>query len=226
MLACRRFFILSTCALAWITPLLAQGSSRFEAEIQRMLDREKSSPAPERGILFIGSSIFRLWANLSEQMAPLPVFNRAFGGSQTEDLLAQVDRLVLRYHPRIVVYYCGSNDINAGDSVETIVAQTRQFIRTVHEKAPGTMVFYTAIQKAPDKRDRWADVDAVNREMEKYSHQEKDLGFIDLNPALFDRQGNVREELFLPDQLHFRPESSAYAEFTAIVKPVLEKAWK
>ena len=50
-------------------------------------------------------------------------------------------------------------------------------------------------------------------------------GYIDLNPVLFDRAGNVREELFRPDKLHFRPESTAYTEFAAVVKPVLTKAW-
>ncbi len=46
-------------------------------------------------------------------------------------------------------------------------------------------------------------VETVNREMERYSHQAKNLGFIDLNPVLFDKKGNVRMELFLPDELHF-----------------------
>ncbi len=58
------------------------------------------------------------------------------------------------------------------------------------------------------------------------SHQAKNLGFIDLNPVLFDKKGNVRMELFLPDELHFRPESTAYAEFAAVVKPILTKAWE
>jgi lysophospholipase L1-like esterase len=86
-------------------------------------------------------------------------------------------------------------------------------------------VYYSAIQKAPDKRDRWDVVDAVNRAMERYSHEAAKLGYIDLNPVLFDREGRLRENLFLPDGLHFRPESSAYAEFAAVVKPVLAKAW-
>jgi len=37
-------------------------------------------------------------------------------------------------------------------------------------------------------------VETVNREMERYSHQAKNLGFIDLNPVLFDKKGNVRME--------------------------------
>jgi hypothetical protein len=96
----------------------------------------------------------------------------------------------------------------------------------VNEKLPDAFVYYTSIQKAPDKRSRWDVVEAVNREMEHYSHQAKQFGYIDLNPVLFDKQGKLREDLFLPDQLHFRPESTAYAEFAQAVKPILTKAWQ
>ena len=33
------------------------------------------------------------------------------------------------------------------------------------------------------------------------------------------------KKLFLPDGLHFRPESTAYLEFSRIGKPSLIKAW-
>ena len=105
-------------------------------------------------------------------------------------------------------------------------AAVKRFIEILHGKFPETYFYYTAIQKAPEKRDRWDVVDAVNAEMKRFSGQAKNVGFIDLNPALFDAQGHVRESFFLPDGLHFRPEGPAYAEFARIVKPVLTKAWE
>ena len=231
MVANRRFFtnvaVCATVALAlWQGPVKLTAQSRFDAEIQRMLERDKTNPPPQNGILFIGSSIFRLWTGLTEHMAPLPAFNRAFGGSQTQDMIDRAGQLVVPFQPRIIVYYCGSNDVNAGATAEAMIGRTKQFLAIVREKLPNTMVFYTAIQKAPDKRARWEVVDAVNREMERYSREVKNLGYIDLNTVLFDKNGVIREDLFLPDKLHFRPESTAYAEFAAVVKPVLAKAWE
>src|SRR5437879_6314216 len=218
-----RFAALLAVSLSVPAALHAQ---RFQGEVQQMLAREKTNPPPRDGILFIGSSIFRFWTQLSEQMAPLPVFDRAFGGSVTQDMLDRANQLVFPYRPRIIVYYCGSNDVSGGESAEAIIGRTKQFLKIVGEKLPNTFVYYTAIQKAPEKRDRWDVVEAVNREMERYSHQARSLGFIDLNPVLFDKKGNVRMELFLPDELHFRPDSTAYAEFAAVVKPILTKAWE
>src|SRR5579862_6120195 len=178
------------------------------------------------GIVFTGSSIFQFWTHLRDQMAPLPVLNRAIAGTVTQDMLNRIGQLVLPYQPRIVVYYCGSNDISTGEDAAPIVKRTKRFIQILHEKSPSTFFFYTSIQKAPEKRARWDVVEAVNREMERYSREAANVGYIDLNPVLFYSANNVRENLFLPDGLHFRPESTAYLEFSRIVKPVLIKAWE
>jgi hypothetical protein len=99
-------------------------------------------------------------------------------------------------------------------------------LKILGEKSPDTFVYYTSILKAPEKMDRWDVVDAVNREMERSSRPTKMLGYIDLNPVLFDKSGALRRDLFLPDELHFRPSSTAYPEFAQIVKPILSKAWE
>src|SRR3984885_14762828 len=183
--------------------------------------------SPEQGgIVFTGSSIFRFWTHLRDQMAPLPVLNRAIAGTVTQDMLNRIGQLVLPYQPRIVVYYWGSNDISSGEEAAPIVERTKRFIQILHEKSPNTFFFYTSIQKAPEKRARWEVVEAVNREMQRYSREAANVGYIDINSILFDSANNVRENLFLPDGLHFRPESTAYLEFSQIVKPVLIKAWE
>lgn len=187
--------------------------------------RATNDARSNQGILFVGSSIFQFWRHLDEQMAPLPVMNRAVAGTVTQDQLDRVSQFVFPYKPRIIVYYCGSNDVGTGDTAAPIIARTKRFMEVVHEKFPETFIYYTAIMKAPDKRDRWDVVEEVNREMERYSHTARNVGFIDLNPVLFDH-GKVRENLFLPDELHFRPDSTAYPEFAQVVKPILTKAWE
>jgi lysophospholipase L1-like esterase len=188
---------------------------------------EFRAASPEHGgIVFTGSSIFQFWTHLTDQMAPLPVLNRAIAGTVTQDMLDRIGQLVLPYQPRIVVYYCGSNDISAGEDAGPIVERTKRFIQILHEKSPSTFFYYTSIHKAPEKRARWKVVETVNNEMERYSRQAFNVGYIDLNPVLFDSRNNLRENLFLPDGLHFRPDSTAYLEFSQIVKPILAKAWE
>src|SRR5438046_9150283 len=99
-------------------------------------------------------------------MAPLPVFNHAFGGSVTQDILDRADQLVFPYKPRIIVYYCGSNDVGAGAPAGAIIGRTTQFLKIAGEQLPDTIAYYTSIQKSPDNRNPWDGVETVNREME------------------------------------------------------------
>ena len=207
--------------------LLASAGLLIATRAQESGASDYRAASPEHGgIVFTGSSIFQFWTHLRDQMAPLPVLNRAIAGTVTQDMLNRIGQLVLPYQPRIVVYYCGSNDISVGEDAAPILERTKRFIQILHQKSPNTFFFYTSIQKAPEKRARWEVVEAVNREMERYSREAANVGYIDLNPVLFDSANNVRENLFLPDRLHFRPESTASLEFSQIVKPVLIRAWE
>jgi hypothetical protein len=123
--------------------------SRFEKDIVAFETADRAAPLPRDGILFVGSSIFRLWKDLGAHMAPLPVLNRAFGGSRTPEQLHFFDRVVLPYRPRIIVYYCGSNDVNAGETAEDIAWHYREFSERVRATLPGTRVYFASIIKAP-----------------------------------------------------------------------------
>jgi hypothetical protein len=221
----------SLLGLAALSPvamaLLAQEGpprpSYFDYEIERFLEQDKTRPPPQRGILFIGSSIFREWADLEKQMAPLPVFNRAFGGSRTWEVLHYADKIVLPYKPKIIVYYCGSNDVGSGASAAEIAANFGAFVDKVSASLPETRIFYVSINKAPEKQPLWKVVDQANSRVREYTKRDRRLGFIDLNPVLFDAGGKPRLELYREDGLHFHPP--AYVEFTRIIRPVIEEAW-
>ena len=92
-----------------------------------------------------------------------------------------------------------------------------------HTALPDTRIYYVAINRSPDKRDKWDVVDEVNAEMKAAAATTPYLRYIDLNPVLF-KNGEPRMELYRPDGLHFHPP--AYDEFTGIIKPVLSQAWQ
>lgn len=234
----RRLHVLTLAGFLALAPLLAAHAGAqaaapaiaanrpigYAQDIRGFLERDKTDPPPRDAILFIGSSIFRQWTNVREHMAPLPVFNRAFGGSRTWEVLHYMDQIVLPYRPRIVVYYTGSNDVNAGESAPDIVSRITAFVERTHTALPETRVYFVAINKSPDKRDRWNVVDAVNNELRAMATRTPHLKYIDLNPVLFDAKGEPKTELYRPDGLHFHPP--AYDLFAGIIKPVLTEAWR
>ena len=182
-------------------------------------------PASGRGpIVFVGSSIFHRWTRLDEQMAPLPIVNVAFDGSQTADMLRMLDSRVLPFRPSVIAYYCGSNDVDAGEQAESIFDRIRQFVVRVSTASPSTRIVFMSINRAPEKRALWTVVDAVNARVEALAKQSKNFQYVDVNPVLFNADGTPRMELYLSDQLHFRPP--AYELFAGILKPVLKTAYE
>jgi len=181
------------------------------------------APAQDKGtILFVGSSIFHRWTQLSAQMHQLPVENIAFDGAVTDDWNRLIESRVIPARPKVIAYYCGSNDVDAGDSASRIVARIRQFIDRVTKALPNARVVFVSVNKAPEKRDRWDVVDDINRQMQKYVERNPRVQFVDVNPALLNADGTPRVELFMNDQLHLRPP--AYEKFAEILKPVLTQA--
>lgn len=179
--------------------------------------------AQDKGtILFVGSSIFHRWTALTTQMAPLPIANIAIDGTQTDDWLRVVDSRVIPLRPKVLAYYCGSNDVDTGVPANLIVGRIRQFIERVEKALPETTIVFVSVNKAPEKQDRWDIVDDINNQIRKYAAKNPRVEFVDVNPVLFNADGTSRIELFMSDRLHLRPP--AYEEFAKILKPVLERA--
>src|SRR5574341_1267773 len=85
--------------------------AQWESDIRAFEDADRAHPRAPGGILFVGSSSIRMWTTLREDFPGLPVLNRGFGGSQIREVTAFTPRIVLPYTPKLIVFYCGTNDI-------------------------------------------------------------------------------------------------------------------
>ncbi len=210
-------------ANAEATQAPAEDPTIWEDDIAAFEAEDAAEAPPEDALLFVGSSSIRLWDSLKEDMAPMPVIQRGFGGSKLGDCIHYADRLVTPYNPRALVVFCGTNDI-AGDhpkSAETVFGLYKDFVAKVHEDLPGLPIYFIAISPT---RSRWDHRDIVaeaNRLVAEYSDQHEELHFINTASALLDENGESREELFREDKLHLNPDG--YAVWTSIIRPEMEK---
>ncbi len=196
----------------------------FQKDIKDMLKQDAAGPPPQGAVLFIGGSILRFWTTLARDMRPLQVVNRAFGGARTWEVLHYMDSIVLPCKPAVIAYYCGSNDIEYGSRPEDIALRFRMFCERVQAAFPETRIFFISINKAPQKLEKWSEIDAANSLVQAYCKSVTNVGYIDINPVLFTGRGIPRHELYISDGLHFMPD--AYKEITKIIKPALEQAWQ
>jgi lysophospholipase L1-like esterase len=164
----------------------------------------------------VGSSIVALWESLPRYFPGVRVLNTAVCGAQTHDILGRLDELVTAHDPRMVCYYCGSNDLNHAVPTTTITGNTLETLGRLRRRLPAVKFVYLSILRAPQKMDRWSLVDQVNSEMARQTTLQQDFGFIDINPVVFSAGQTPRLEFYMEDRLHLTaPAYAALGEFVA-----------
>ena len=217
------FLCISFCSWAVPGTGVVVGTNKYTAEVAKFALQPVPAPG---GVLLVGSSNFRKWTNAVTDLAPIPVTNRAFGGSQTSHQLMFFDQVVPPCRPGLVVWYCGSNDIKGKKDAASILGRTEEWISRVKQMDSATAVLLVSVIRAPQKhRDgQVAVVDAVNRGYEEIARSKEGVFYVDVNPALQSPTGESRAELYVADGLHLNVKG--YHQMTTLLKPAIEKHWK
>ena len=217
------FLCISFCSWAVPGTGVVVGTNKYTAEVAKFALQPVPAPG---GVLLVGSSNFRKWTNAVMDLAPLPVTNRAFGGSQTSHQLMFFDQVVPPCRPGLVVWYCGSNDIKGKKDATSILERTEEWISRVKQMDSAAAVLLVSVIRAPQKhRDgQVAVVDAVNRGYEEITRSKGGVFYVDVNPALQSPTGESRAELYISDGLHLNGDG--YQQMTTLLKPAIEKHWK
>ena len=217
------FLCFSFCSWAVPGAGVTVGANKYTAEVAKFALQPVPAPG---GVLLVGSSNFRKWTNAVTDLAPLPVTNRAFGGSQTSHQLMFFDQVVPPCRPGLVVWYCGSNDIKGKKDATSILERTEEWISRVKQMDSAAAVLLVSVIRAPQKhRDgQVAVVDAVNRGYEEITRSKGGVFYVDVNPALQSPTGESRAGLYVEDGLHLNAEG--YRQMTTLLKPAIEKHWK
>lgn len=183
----------------------------------------EKQPAGKGGIVFTGSSSIRLWTNLKEDFPDLPVLNRGFGGSIANDLVHYFDAVIGRHEPKLVVTYTGSNDINAGVSVEETFADYTRLLAMIHERLPKTRVIVTSVKIGEKRIKQIPQVLALNNKLEAWAGERDWVRYLDCTSYLAGPDGKPIREYYRDDLLHL--SASGYAKWKAILEPVLREEW-
>jgi lysophospholipase L1-like esterase len=193
----------------------------WESSIRKFEDDDRVNPPKPGGIVFAGASSIRLWGTLLEEMKPLDVINRGFGGSQYSDLNRYAKRIVMVYHPRAVVAYEGDNDLAAGSpkTPEMVANDAREFIRIVHSELPETWIYIMSIKPSYLRWNEWPKMKAANKLIQDFVKTQDRVQYIDVATPMFYGQDKPPRDLFVEDGLH--PTAKCYALWTSIIKPEL-----
>ncbi|MBN2451005.1 MAG: hypothetical protein JXR77_11485 [Lentisphaeria bacterium] len=196
-----------------------QEASRYIGDFRKWLEADAEEVPRRDAVLCVGSSSMRMWRSIREDLAPLHVIPRGFGGSTMADVLLFQD-FFLRYEARTILVYEGDNDLNSDRCTpEAFFERCKGFCEAVWALRPDTRFHFITIKPSPSRAKRWPQQQAGNALLATFAAGDDRVTVIDVATAMLGEDGKPLPHIFLKDNLHLNPEG--YAIWKGVVRKAL-----
>jgi lysophospholipase L1-like esterase len=133
--------------------------------------------------------------------------------------------MIYPLRPKLVVLYCGENDIaNDVHGAEEPLADFRTLVATLRQEMPGVGIVFISMKPSPLRWDYWPKFQASNKMIEDYIRQQEKMWYLDVGQAMLAPSGRPEPSIFLRDSLHMN--AKGYALWTQLLKPQIEDIYK
>jgi lysophospholipase L1-like esterase len=197
--------------------------NRFEQEIQNMKKADSNRTAQENEVLFTGSSSIRMWNTLAQDFDPIPGINRGFGGSILPEVIHYADRIIFPYQPKLIVLYCGENDVADGATAVQVLTSFIQLDEMIRSKLPETKMIYISMKPSIARWKLWEEYSIGNEIIHEYIKTKKDRFYMDCSTVMLLKNGEPDPSIFIEDNLHMN--ATGYEGWTTLLKPMVEKLY-
>lgn len=177
---------------------------------------------PQDDVLLIGSSTMEFWSTSEADLGPLHTINAGVAGAKVENWRNHISDLVEPFHPRAIVIFIGSNDIDGSEnskSGEAVAEEMRQLFDEMEEALPGTPIYCISIAPTLQRWNVWDEASICNQLVKEMAEEREELHVIDCASVLLDDDGQPKSDIFRSDGLHFNEEG--YRLWTTVIRPVL-----
>jgi lysophospholipase L1-like esterase len=195
----------------------------FADEIQAFKNQDKLNPPPAHSILFVGSSSFRKWTDVSNYFPGYTIINRGFGGSIFPDVIRYTNDIIIPYHPKQVVIYCGDNDLASSDAItaDSVFERFRVLFEMIRTGLPGENIAYVSIKPSPSRARLKEKMEKANLLIQTYLSIQSNAAFVDVYHKMLNPDGSIMTDIFLEDNLHMN--AKGYAIWQKAILPYLSK---
>ncbi len=191
---------------------------RFQKDIDKYIDENRKLKDKSCDVLIFGSSSINKWTNIYNDLAPLKIIRRSYGGATIRDMIYNYDVIARGYNPKSIVLYV-ENDISSEITVGTIYDLFRVFIVKIKRDYPHVPFYVMSLKPSPLREPLLNKMNMLNILLENYTKETKGVNYIDISKEMYDGSGNVRKDIFLEDNLHMNQKG--YDIWTTILKPIL-----
>lgn len=209
-------------SLIFVTGSLFAQEPPFFNEIQQFKKHDSASFPPKNAILFVGSSSFRKWQDVQSYFPNYTIINRGFGGSVLPDVIRYANDIIIPYHPKQVLIYCGDNDLASSDTITPAIVMRRfkQLFYIIRSKLPQATITYVSIKPSPSRLKLMDKMKQANSMIQAFLKTQKNTSFIDVFHPMLETNGKPIPSIFLSDSLHMNEKG--YAIWKKAIEPKLK----
>lgn len=181
-------------------------------------------PVKQTDIVFLGNSITD-GGEFAELFDNSAIKNR---GIQSDVISGVRKRLsqITAGHPSKIFLLIGINDISHNLSVTELVSRYESLVKDIRQQSPETDLYIQSVMpinnsfgRYKNLRNKEKTVSSLNMELKKIAER-NNATYIDLHPALSDRNGNLRKE-FTNDGLHLT--GAGYKAWADHIRPYVDE---
>lgn len=213
----------SLILFVFISATLSAQQLPFYNEIQQFKKQDSISYPPKNAILLVGSSSFRKWLDVQSYLPNYTIINRGFGGSVLPDVIRYANDIIIPYHPKQVLVYCGDNDLASSDTITPRIVTNRfkQLFSIIRSKLPVATITFVSIKPSPSRYKLMAKMEKTNNMIKAFLTTQKKTSFIDVFHPMLMANGKAIPGIFLADSLHMNEKG--YDIWKKAIEPKLKK---
>lgn len=215
--------LLFFAGVLFVLPGVSRAENQWEPAIRAFESQDAKKPPPRNAVLFIGSSSIRWWRT-SELFPEFPVINRGFGGSLITDINYYLKRIVIPYKPKVVVFYCGGNDLHVGGkSPEQVFNDFNSFVESVHSALPKTRIIFMSLKPGPDAWNSRQLEYEVNSRVKALCEKQENLFYVDVATGMLNSKGVPDPNDYQKDGVHLTYKADR--KWAELLRPTLRKVY-
>ncbi|MEM9326516.1 MAG: GDSL-type esterase/lipase family protein [Bacteroidota bacterium] len=174
----------------------------YDVEIAHLKEKIQQLERPAETTAFYGSSSFRLWLRMEEDLAPLDLINLGFGGSSFLWCMHHFPSLFSLFTPKQFVLYIGDNDLGQGVAKEEVVDRFYRMRAMVWDRFPGIKIHFVSIKPSPARDYLIPTIKWVNAQLREEVESHPDMEFINIYDSMLEQGHHPSTAYYLSDLLH------------------------
>ena len=129
------------------------------------------------------------------------------------------ERLILKYKPKVVVVFAGTNDVAGNIPAAMVHRDFARLVEILHAALPRTEIIYLPITPTQSRWHLWDQMQEVNALNKEFAAGREFVTFVDVATAFLGADGQPEAALFVPDRLHLNEKG--YEKWNSALAPVL-----